>query len=594
MPADVTVKQEPGCLEDGASGPATCMPTHAPLDVGPVVGLRALRTPEKIEDKMEMGADSGHSSPAQHSAADSVDSCAGGAAVVLRKGSSDHRFIGTELGYKAVYDEDDDLSSDALSEGGEDEDEPIDDDFGELTSLAWLQNANLLRNVGGGGEPRGHRVPRQSSPLAVGGRPVAPNQGLPSQVTRSCAGGSVPAAIVTPGLRQHTLSGGADGKPPYSFSCLIFMAIEESPSRRLPVKDIYGWIARNFPYYQSAPPGWRNSVRHNLSLNKCFKKIDRDEYRSSGKGACWCVDPLYRPNLLQALRRSPYVSHHQMQIMSLASTLSQLSKKLMDEACDVDTKCLPPRMDIEAANALVSLRMPSFKREASPSASAPQVDVQSRQLSSVPLGGGGAYDATPVGEHGGRKRKHCDSEPSAVVTAAAKALAVVTEVPSLDHTYVASSASSAAMAESRRVERLSSSDSSAADDDEDHLRFRHRDDVASRSNSEEASSSDGEPAKRKSAAPALPPAPPAAPVASTVHTRQARHRMERNRRVLQAYGRATLAVAGRGGGGRKRQPKSSEADAGSAAGGDTSRSLLSLASAASLAMMDVGLGRPVA
>lgn len=66
-------------------------------------------------------------------------------------------------------------------------------------------------------------------------------------------------------------------KPPYSFSSLIFMAIEESPSKRLPVKDIYEWIEKNFPYYRSATGGWRNSVRHNLSLSKSFQRIQRDK-----------------------------------------------------------------------------------------------------------------------------------------------------------------------------------------------------------------------------------------------------------------------------------------------------------------------------
>uniref|UniRef100_A0A8C9YVC1 Si:ch211-145o7.3 n=1 Tax=Sander lucioperca TaxID=283035 RepID=A0A8C9YVC1_SANLU len=69
----------------------------------------------------------------------------------------------------------------------------------------------------------------------------------------------------------------ASSKPPYSFSSLIFMAIEDSPDRRLPVKDIYVWIVNNFPYYRTASGGWRNSVRHNLSLSKSFRRIQRDK-----------------------------------------------------------------------------------------------------------------------------------------------------------------------------------------------------------------------------------------------------------------------------------------------------------------------------
>jgi len=64
-------------------------------------------------------------------------------------------------------------------------------------------------------------------------------------------------------------------KPPLSFSSLIFMAIEDSAEKALPVKEIYAYILQRFPYFKSAPTGWKNSVRHNLSLNKCFQKVEK-------------------------------------------------------------------------------------------------------------------------------------------------------------------------------------------------------------------------------------------------------------------------------------------------------------------------------
>lgn len=93
-----------------------------------------------------------------------------------------------------------------------------------------------------------------------------------------------------------------NNKPPYSFSCLIFMAIEDSKEKSLPVKEIYSWIMRHFPYFQNAPIGWKNSVRHNLSLNKCFRKV----ITNLGKGSLWEVHPQYKPNLIQALTRAPF------------------------------------------------------------------------------------------------------------------------------------------------------------------------------------------------------------------------------------------------------------------------------------------------
>ncbi|XP_033342846.1 uncharacterized protein LOC117229973 isoform X1 [Megalopta genalis] len=95
-----------------------------------------------------------------------------------------------------------------------------------------------------------------------------------------------------------------NSKPPYSFSCLIFMAIEDSPVKALPVKEVYAWILDHFPYFRNAPTGWKNSVRHNLSLNKCFRKVEKAP--NLGKGSLWMVDAQYRPNLIQALSRAPF------------------------------------------------------------------------------------------------------------------------------------------------------------------------------------------------------------------------------------------------------------------------------------------------
>ncbi|XP_029169803.1 forkhead box protein N3-like isoform X2 [Nylanderia fulva] len=97
-----------------------------------------------------------------------------------------------------------------------------------------------------------------------------------------------------------------NSKPPYSFSCLIFMAIEDSPVKALPVKEVYAWILDHFPYFRNAPTGWKNSVRHNLSLNKCFRKVEKAP--NLGKGSLWMVDAQYRPNLIQALSRAPLPS----------------------------------------------------------------------------------------------------------------------------------------------------------------------------------------------------------------------------------------------------------------------------------------------
>lgn len=77
-------------------------------------------------------------------------------------------------------------------------------------------------------------------------------------------------------------------KPQHSYIGLIAIAILSSPESKLVLSDIYQYILDNYPYFRSRGPGWRNSIRHNLSLNDCFVKAGRS---ANGKGHYWAIHP---------------------------------------------------------------------------------------------------------------------------------------------------------------------------------------------------------------------------------------------------------------------------------------------------------------
>ncbi|XP_078607366.1 forkhead box protein F1-A-like isoform X1 [Branchiostoma floridae x Branchiostoma japonicum] len=85
------------------------------------------------------------------------------------------------------------------------------------------------------------------------------------------------------GVRRHE-------KPPYSYIALIVMAIQSSATKRLTLSEIYQFLQQRFPFFRGPYQGWKNSVRHNLSLNECFIKLPKGLGRP-GKGHYWTIDP---------------------------------------------------------------------------------------------------------------------------------------------------------------------------------------------------------------------------------------------------------------------------------------------------------------
>ncbi|KAF9372132.1 Forkhead box protein J2 [Podila verticillata] len=96
-------------------------------------------------------------------------------------------------------------------------------------------------------------------------------------------------------VMDHMSKNGA--KPAHSYSYLITTAIQGSPNQQMTLNDIYEWVMEHYPWYKTAVNGWKNSIRHNLSLNKAFRREPRPP-SEPGKGSYWRLDPEHKHHVL--------------------------------------------------------------------------------------------------------------------------------------------------------------------------------------------------------------------------------------------------------------------------------------------------------
>ncbi|XP_043247631.1 forkhead box protein P1-like isoform X2 [Amphibalanus amphitrite] len=98
-----------------------------------------------------------------------------------------------------------------------------------------------------------------------------------------------------------------DIRPPFTYASLIRQAIVESPDKQLTLNEIYSWFQSTFAYFRRNAATWKNAVRHNLSLHKCFTRVE------NVKGAVWTVDEVEfckrRPQRSAGQTRSPTLSN---------------------------------------------------------------------------------------------------------------------------------------------------------------------------------------------------------------------------------------------------------------------------------------------
>ncbi|OCK83386.1 hypothetical protein K432DRAFT_274273, partial [Lepidopterella palustris CBS 459.81] len=88
------------------------------------------------------------------------------------------------------------------------------------------------------------------------------------------------------GPDEVTNSSTIDKEQPYAQ--LIYRALLEAPGHTMVLRDIYSWFRRNTDKAtDKETKGWQNSIRHNLSMNGAFEKVDQPDGEEAKKGFMW-------------------------------------------------------------------------------------------------------------------------------------------------------------------------------------------------------------------------------------------------------------------------------------------------------------------
>ncbi|XP_069375446.1 forkhead box protein M1 isoform X2 [Paralichthys olivaceus] len=155
-------------------------------------------------------------------------------------------------------------------------------------------------------------------------------------------------------------------RPPYSYMAMIQFAINSQKNRRMTLKEIYTWIEDHFPYFREvAKPGWKNSIRHNLSLHDMFIR----DTSLDGKVSFWTI----RPEANRCLTLDQIYKQQKKLLPDARKTQNGSERKM---------KPLLPRTD----SYLVPIQLPVTSSVYLPSSSAPFPLLSSQQKRNISRG----------------------------------------------------------------------------------------------------------------------------------------------------------------------------------------------------------------
>ncbi|KAJ8255444.1 hypothetical protein GJAV_G00204940 [Gymnothorax javanicus] len=131
---------------------------------------------------------------------------------------------------------------------------------------------------------------------ASGTPPAEEDKQEPPPITTETEKSVTSEGVASTGLGGATPRKGSSRRNAWgsqSYADLISQAIEDSPEKRLTLAQIYDWMVKTVPYFKdkgdsNSSAGWKNSIRHNLSLHNKFLRVHNE---STGKSSWWMLNP---------------------------------------------------------------------------------------------------------------------------------------------------------------------------------------------------------------------------------------------------------------------------------------------------------------
>ncbi|XP_061464282.1 forkhead box protein H1-like [Rhineura floridana] len=130
--------------------------------------------------------------------------------------------------------------------------------------------------------------------------PPSPAQGEPGAISPGPAEG-----LGSPSRKKGKKPYCRHAKPPYTYLGMIALVIQGSPQKRLTLRQIILAIKTLFPVFNEGYQGWKDSIRHNLSSNSCFRMELKNSSKPTAKGNYWMVDVERIPPEALKLQNTP-------------------------------------------------------------------------------------------------------------------------------------------------------------------------------------------------------------------------------------------------------------------------------------------------